>query len=112
MTGFRAGDVVFEHNGTGYHLRLSLGAIAAIEERLHIRGPLALAKLFRELGDNPNRAQIAHALLECLLLPAPPSIEAGASTRTKSAKPSAPPMDVFLPNIARLFERALNPQTS
>ncbi len=95
MSGFQRGDVVFSHQGRDYQLRLSLGALARLDQDFAVSGPLALANKLRTL----NSASEAQALLACLLVP-PLSPRAD----TLAAVADIPPEN-FLPAIADLFER-------
>lgn len=48
MSDFRPGDVAINIDGNAVHLRLSMGALAAIAARLDARSPQAMAARFRE----------------------------------------------------------------
>ncbi|HHL42111.1 MAG TPA: hypothetical protein ENJ42_00705 [Hellea balneolensis] len=106
MTEFRRGDACFKYQGQSYTLRLSLGALAEIDARLGINGPVELANVFRSLKSDKNSAHIARTLLECLYVPAPPLETAGTPARAYVTNFGDIPLSVFMPAILRVFETA------
>ena len=44
INGYQKGDVAVKIEGRNYRLRLTLGALAEIEARLGVKGPLELAQ--------------------------------------------------------------------
>ncbi|MBL4871002.1 MAG: hypothetical protein JKX72_08615 [Robiginitomaculum sp.] len=66
MVGFRKGDIPIVIAGNPYALRLSMGALAEIDHRLVVSGPLELAEKLKNLSANALSADTAFVLLECL----------------------------------------------
>ena len=71
MGHFQPGDQIITISGQPYRLRLTLGALCELAERLEAAGPLALAGKFRQM-----QSSSARTLLACLLRPCCPSQDA------------------------------------
>ena len=99
MPGFRKGDVAVDIGGIPYFLRLTLGALAEIDQRLGVKGPLELAAKLKNFSADEQSAQDALTLLECLLRPPCASRAADIPAAALKADPK-----MFLPAIATLFE--------
>ena len=110
MSGFRKGDSTVVIKGETYVLRLSLGALAEMDHRLGVSGPLELAEKLKTLSANMESAETAFTLLECLLRPAiSPPCGLGAAdifTLARTAKPRE-----FMPIISELFLQNLGAST-
>lgn len=103
MTSFRKGDVYVEIKGRRYILRLTLGALAEIDERLGVKGPLELAKKLKGFSADEGRVETALHLLECLLRPAfPAPVSVGGVDIPALVK--AADFKSFMPAITHLFE--------
>jgi len=98
-SGFQKGDVPLKIEGRTYRIRLTLGALAEIEARLGVKGPLELAKKIRSFGSKNRSDAEAMTLLECLMCSADHSSEMRVPPMVRNAKP----MD-YMPAIAILFE--------
>jgi len=96
---FRKSDIFVEIDGHIYTLRLSLGALAEIDARLCVNGPLELAEKFKQLSAGEDSASDACILLECLLRSSLPPHVTNIPAIAKKAEP-----DVYLPRIAEVFE--------
>ncbi len=90
---FQLGDVRASINGRSYVLRLTLGALAEIAERLSANSPQTLSQALRALTE----AQ-ARCLLSCLSCP---PLEAADISALGDDEVAA-----LLPDICRVFERA------
>ncbi len=101
--GYCHGDVLLGIGDTTYVLRLTLGALAEIDQRLGVNGPLELAEKLRRFSVDKASVNHAFVLLECLLRPAFPSPcmsgAADISTIARKAKPSE-----FMHAITQVFE--------
>lgn len=97
--GFQKGDVPLKIEGRTYRLRLTLGALAEIESRLGVKGPLELAKKIRSFGQQNRSDHEAMTLLECLMCAQDHTGGIHVPPMVKRAKP----MD-YMPAIATLFE--------
>ncbi len=98
MTGFQKGDVAVKIEGRTYRLRLTLGTLAQIENRLGVKGPLELAQKIRGFSKNTHSQAEALALLECVFC-AQDQNDTAVPTMIKRAKPCE-----YMPALARLFE--------
>lgn len=89
------GDIAVQIGGKPYVLRLTLGALAIISERLSAPSPQDLSSLLRNL--TPAQARV---LLSCLSCPPLPKTDGSAGT--------VPELEVqrLLPDICRVFETA------
>ncbi len=100
MPRYQDGDVSIKIDSTPYLLRLTLGALAEIDQRLGVKGPLELAAKLKGFSADKQSAQDALTLLECLLRPASsPAMDIPAAALKARA-------ENYLPAIAALFERA------
>ena len=103
MMDYCRGDVLFGIGDTTYVLRLTLGALAEIDQRLGVNGPLELAEKLRRFSVDKASVNHAFVLLECLLRPAFPSpCMSGAvdiSAIARKAKPAE-----FMRAITQVFE--------
>ncbi len=97
--GFQKGDVAFKIEGRTYRLRLTMGRLAEIENRLGVRGPLELAEKIRGFANSGHSSADGLALLECVLC-----VEDHAgTTRIPAMIRRARPCD-YMPALAQLFE--------
>lgn len=96
---FRKSDILVLIDGETYILRLTLGALAEIDARLCVNGPLELAEKFKQFSAGKTNASDACILLECLLRSSLPPHAANIPAIAKKAD-----MHVVLPQIATLFE--------
>ena len=99
MNSFQTGDerlIIGDHS---YTLRLTLGALCEISERLGVDGPIELAETLRLFSADKRSAHKARAMLECLLRP-----NMSCALDIPSLVASADPKQ-FMPVLARLFER-------
>ncbi len=96
--GFQKGDVVVKIEGRTYQLRLTLGALAHIESRLEVKGPLELAQKIRDFSKNDHSPTEALALLDCVLCTQDHDVTQVLTT-IKRARPCE-----YMPALARLFE--------
>lgn len=111
MSGFRKGDVSIFIGGNAYVLRLTLGALAEIDQRLAVRGPVELAEKLRDLSANDESADIAFTLLECLLRPAiSPPFGLGVADIPSLARQANP--QEFMPVTSALFEQNFGGETN
>lgn len=91
---FQPGDVRVEIEGKPYRLRLTLGALAEISDRLFAPSPRALSGVLRALTSEQTRV-----LLSCLSCP---PLEADGSAVTIADTE----LKQLLPDICRVFETA------
>ncbi len=115
--GFQKGDVAVIIGGVPCYLRLTIGALAEISERLAdpinssrenfaAIGPRALSQCLRSLS-----VAEARVLLTCLLsppLPARSSLSAQGKEAVSAAAVSDEDMTKLLPAICRVFEQAFS----
>lgn len=111
MGGFRKGDVSISIGGKAYVLRLTLGALAEIDQRLAVRGPVELAEKLKNLSANDESAETAFTLLECLLRPAiSPPCGLGVADIPSLVRQANP--QEFMPIISALFEKNFGGKTN
>lgn len=103
MPKFQRTDMFAMISGTAYILRLTLGALAEIDARLGVRGPLELAEKLKVLCDDEQSLNDAYHLLECVLRPAFVMCADTGFTNISALAQQADPK-VFMPIITRLFE--------
>lgn len=103
MSAYRKGDVSIQIEGVAYILRLTLGALAEIDHRLGVKGPLELAEKLKGFSADQQSAEDALILLECLLRPAFPSLSRAGAVNIPALVKCADP-NMFMPKIASLFE--------
>jgi len=94
VVSFQPGDVRVEIEGKPYRLRLTLGALAEISDRLFAPSPRALSGVLRALTSEQTRV-----LLSCLSCP---PLEADGSAVTIADTE----LKQLLPDICRVFETA------
>jgi|GEM_PF-2374371 len=99
MQDYQKGDVRLSIGEHSYTLRLTLGALCEISERLGVSGPIELAEELRFVSADKRSAHKARLLLECLLRP-----RVSCAVDIPSLAASADPK-VFMPVLARLFEK-------
>ncbi|MEE9272464.1 MAG: GTA-gp10 family protein [Robiginitomaculum sp.] len=102
MSGFQAADVSVHIEGKAYTLRLTLGALLEISEKLKVLGPRSLAQKLKEMGHDQSSAKTVAVLLEALLRPALKCVPyVDVSTLANKAIPVN-----YLPAITQVFERS------
>jgi len=99
MNNFQTGDERLSIGDHSYTLRLTLGALCEISERLGAVGPTELAEELRQFPADKRSAYKARTMLECLLRP-----HKSCALDIPSLAASADPK-IFMPVLARLFER-------
>lgn len=102
MGRFQRGDAGISIDGKPYALRLTMGALAEMDARLDVSGPLELAEKLKSFSVDSKHNVHAFVLLECLLRPALPSGAVDIQALALRADPQ-----VFMPLIAQVFEESL-----
>lgn len=94
---FQIGDETTEIDGQLYHLRLTIGALAAISEQLSAPSPKALCERLRALSAGQARVLLTYCCLSPLR----------GGTRSVAALSDAQ-ITQALPALCRLFETAFS----
>jgi len=89
--------------GKPYFLRLTLGALAEIDARLGVKGPIELAAKLKSFAGDAQSETNALILLECLLHPCLSSRAADIPSVASNSKASE-----FMPAVATLFESSFD----
>lgn len=92
---FQIGDETFEIEGQLYHLRLTIGALAAISEQLSAPSPETLSERLRSLSSGQARVLLTYCCLSPL-----------RGSDRSVAELSDAQISHGLPELCRLFETA------